>query len=1268
MKTITNSFLWSLSFYFLSINFLSAQCVTGSAGGNSSLIDNMDGTYQIVCDEGDVNISSSTFDNSVIASSMVQWTSGQVGDFTFSPDCNNLGCTQFTPCIPAGTVIPQQCASFGSFGIPLSGSVPSGGSQNIIFTISDFCYVGGATYSGDLGIVLTGAGSVSLSVVQPDGAVQGPLTFDISLINSLSPIPLSLLGLNVDPNGTWNIILEDAGAGSFGYSLDAASVICIDAITTPSVECGDPIEICVIEGCPTFVSAQASQTSTCSGDVVTLDATINSIGTPNVSYLWSGNGITTANQNSAAPSFAISNNTCAVVTETYSVDIICLVDNTLIATNEQVTVTVYPEIDPNAVVIDNTTNILDPNCSIAVSYTGCPAYTITGNTVFTPGDNGTTATYTISNGNAACDYTISSTVNCIGSCTPATASVVTSACGPNNDYTIDVTISSLGNSSAIDIVASDGSVQTGITAAGGTYSLGPFASGTVVNVKLIDSLDPTCNTNLGQFTKNCSDCPNLTTVSTLVSDVCNGDVLPLVANVDQGVEGVDYSIQWFENGNPISGGNTRSYNHTAYATTRCAMSTYTYSAELTCLNSGTVSTLTSLISSPVNVFPIPEEGIDFVFENCVATPLDNCGNLVINVGGATDPAPGASATINYTISVPGAPASCQATGTKMITCPSCPDNPGNGTSTEQVVCWGESFDISNDNALVASLGYEVGYAITPNPASSYPSTTALIAASINGANGAFPAPGSISAQTYTNDGSLFTPTAACGELLYFTPFLSFACQSYTAENSSGTIETTNADGLDVPGVSGTNLSVPQVPFCTGLVTYDIQVCVEDQNTDGEEPLAEDILFGLIDGLPGGIFSVFPNIDDIHDSGGSPSCYSQNGWTQNPSGELISITTVNLVTLPFTSDTDQLDWDFMVDVNCNSTFPTVCQDCDVLGASVAVRFMPQETLPNITPVSPLCSGDVIDLSALNPTPTLGTAGSFTWYEGASANNVPVANPTTVTPPIGISVYCAKYSYCQTGDCVIEKCVTIPVNPLPTVTAPVLPQLCRGSSFDLTTTEPGIATGGTFKWYLGGTADSGGALLGDASNVIPIGSEMYCAEFTSTTTGCSSTVCSSFMFEDAPILLTVAPEICTGDDLELTDYNTSITTSAGTFVWYNGNPTQGGTALASTLFVNYDPAISGSVFYVEFTDAVSNCSAIGIVTVSQISCCSDYLYISNSYLPTDILIERANILISSEAIVPAGANITNISNQIQLDPGFEVKLGADYHGFIGNCNTP
>lgn len=1442
---------------FFSIHQINAQCVTASAGGNAALTSNGPGSYTIACDAGPVTISSTTFDPSVIPASAIQWTSGQTGNFSFTPSCSNLGCTQFTPCVPSGTNIPQQCATFSSFGVPLTGNVPAGGTQTINFNISGFCYVPGATYSGDLGINLSGSGDVSLSVVQPDGVVQGPLTFAISLINGLSPIPLSLLSLDVDPNGSWSIIIEDAGAGSFGYTIDPNSQICIDAITTQGVQCADPIEVCVVGGCPSFVSAQPSQTSICSGESFTLGATLNPAGAPNVTYNWSGNGITAANQNSPNPSITVVNNSCNTVTETYTLNMTCTTNGSTIATNEQVNVTVHPAIDPSLAVIDNTTNILDPNCSITVTYPPCPGYTISGNTTFTSGDNGSIANFTISNGNAACDENVSSPITCIGTCTPASANVVTTACNAGGSFNVNVSITNLGSSTSVDVVGSDGNTFPGVTSTGGTYTFGPFTSGTAINIKLIDPLDPTCSTNLGLFSQNCFVCPNLTTINAIPTDVCDGTNINLVANVDQGVQGVDYSIQWYENGTAISGGNTANFTHCVSATDRCNASAYSYTAELTCLNNGTPSSTTLLGAGPLNVFPIPQPGVDFVFKNCDATPIDNCGNLSINIGGATNPAPGTSTVVTYTVSVPGAPASCQISGTTTVECPNCTDYPGDGTTTDKVVCWGESFDISNNSALVSSLGYEVGYVITPNPPQTYASTSALLAASLNGTNGPFAAPGSITASTYTNNGSLFTPTSACGDLLYFTPFLSFACQSYTAANESGTVETPPGSGFiagvyQTPGIGGTTLSVPQVPFSSGLVNYNIELCVDDQTDDGagafglcfagEDNLQQNSLFGLITGLPGGGFSNFPNINNIHDSQQN-ECYNQNGWTANPSGELVSLVTVNLQDFcAGGNDSDFLGYDFQVDVNCNSVFPTICPDCDVLGAPVAVRMLPQVTLPNITPPANICDGDAINLLALNPAPSVVGKGKYSWFAGTPTAGGAIADPSNVVPSVGTTQYCVEYSYCQTGDCVVQKCVNITVDPLPSVGTPTFPQICPGDAYNLLTLNSTVTSGGgIINWYIGGTPANGGALIGSPNGIIPIGSELYCAELTDPNTGCKNTVCGSFTYQPTPVLLTAAPQICAGSNLQLNNYNTDLTTNAGTFTWYNAdpatgatplastlfapynaatdgnifyveftdaasgcsattsvnvssialpvvnapsfppvcsgnsfdlttleasiatggtfewflndipanggilinnptnivptmgtiycakftdavtgcsnsvctafnnivanptflttsldvcddvdlelttfnnqlnggpgnftwygsNPATGGMPLTSTLFVNYDAAVDGSVFYVTFMNSTTGCSATAAITFTEIDCCKDYEVFNSTYLPTDVIVQRANIMITESGTVPAGANIVNISDVIDHPPGFEVIIGSLYHAFNGDCSTP
>jgi len=314
----------------------------------------------------------------------------------------------------------------------------------------------------------------------------------------LSPVPLSLLGLNVDPNGTWQIVIADVGAGNFSYVIDPASDICIDAQELSGVVCSDPVEVCVFGGYPDFISAQASETEICSGGSFMIDATLDPLDAPNVTYQWSGNGIDATNQNSSCPMLSITNTTCATITESYFVTIICTNDDSVIANNVQVDVDVYPEIDGTLAVIDNTTNVNDTNCSIAVTYLPCPGFAINGNMSFPPGDNGVSTDFVISNGNPDCDVTVSSVVNCIGNCVPPDVTATVSGCDANGNFTVSILVNSMGNSVDFDIVLSNGSTQN-ITASGGTYQFGTFASGSIINIKIIDSNDPNCSLNLGEF-------------------------------------------------------------------------------------------------------------------------------------------------------------------------------------------------------------------------------------------------------------------------------------------------------------------------------------------------------------------------------------------------------------------------------------------------------------------------------------------------------------------------------------------------------------------------------------------------------------------------------------------------------------------------------------------------------------------------------------------------------------------------------------------------
>ncbi|HHH50732.1 MAG TPA: hypothetical protein ENK52_07125, partial [Saprospiraceae bacterium] len=60
-----------------------------------------------------------------------------------------------------------------------------------------------------------------------------------------------------------------------------------------------------------------------------------------------------------------------------------------------------------------------------------------------------------------------------------------------------------------------------------------------------------CDYTIASPGYNCASCPAITK-ATVREDGCDGTVVILEAEVDAGVEGVDYYIEWYQNGNPIN--------------------------------------------------------------------------------------------------------------------------------------------------------------------------------------------------------------------------------------------------------------------------------------------------------------------------------------------------------------------------------------------------------------------------------------------------------------------------------------------------------------------------------------------------------------------------------------------------------------------------------------------------------------------------------------------------------------------------------------------
>lgn len=88
-------------------------------------------------------------------------------------------------------------------------------------------------------------------------------------------------------------------------------------------------------------------------------------------------------------------------------------------------------------------------------------------------------------------------------CTPAVGSLALVEDCPNQEFSIEVTVTDLGDSGTVTIVNDGGQPDETVSSVPTTVTIGPFPAGTPVSVALNHETDPLCNEDLGSEVDTC---------------------------------------------------------------------------------------------------------------------------------------------------------------------------------------------------------------------------------------------------------------------------------------------------------------------------------------------------------------------------------------------------------------------------------------------------------------------------------------------------------------------------------------------------------------------------------------------------------------------------------------------------------------------------------------------------------------------------------------------------------------------------------------------
>ena len=244
------------------------------------------------------------------------------------------------------------------------------------------------------------------------------------------------------------------------------------------------------------------------------------------------------------------------------------------------------------------------------------------------------------------------------------------------------------------------------------------------------------------------------------------------------------------------------------------------------------------------------------------------------------------------------------------------------------------------------------------------------------------------------------------------------------------------------------------------------------------------------------------------------------------------------------------------------------------------------VPQLLVVAPkICEGEMLNLVELEQDIN-SDPGTFVWYDGDPFGN-PAGNELSAdgngdiwVEPVNEQQYFMVYTNDATG-CSNSSSLVVTVYEPPVLTVPSPDPVCIGSTIDVLPLEADItAEDGVFDWYVNDPAN-GGVLL-DADGT-PAGDDpaaqkldsltTYYVIFTSDSTSCSDTINFQYPLDFPPAVDVTALDtvyLCANpDSVDLVALEPIITAEASTFVWYRGEPGNGGVLLDAGIIPNTDP---------------------------------------------------------------------------------------------------